>query len=228
MTTREEFLARSLESVQSRISVAATSAGRTAEEITLIAVTKTYPTSDAEILRTLGVSNFGENRDAEGAEKSAAVQGIWHFQGQIQSKKLKSIASWASVIHSIDNLEHLQKLSKVLENSERKVDVFLQLSLDGDAARGGVVASSIAPLADYVMSDPALRLMGLMCVPPVEAEIEQSFAAIESSYQSFLHDYPDADKLSAGMSNDFEIAIKHGATHIRVGSEILGSRTYPQ
>jgi hypothetical protein len=228
MTTREEFLARSLESVQSRISVAATSVGRTAEEITLIAVTKTYPTSDAEILRTLGVSNFGENRDAEGAEKSAAVQGIWHFQGQIQSKKLKSIASWASVIHSIDNLEHLQKLSKVLENSERKVDVFLQLSLDGDAARGGVVASSIAPLADYVMSDPALRLMGLMCVPPVEAEIEQSFAAIESSYQSFLHDYPDADKLSAGMSNDFEIAIKHGATHIRVGSEILGSRTYPQ
>jgi pyridoxal phosphate enzyme (YggS family) len=228
MTTREEFLARSLESVQSRISVAATSAGRTAEEITLIAVTKTYPTSDAEILRTLGVSNFGENRDAEGAEKSAAVQGIWHFQGQIQSKKLKSIASWASVIHSIDNLEHLQKLSKVLENSERKVDVFLQLSLDGDAARGGVVASSIAPLADYVMSDPALRLMGLMCVPPVEADIEQSFAAIESSYQSFLHDYPDADKLSAGMSNDFEIAIKHGATHIRVGSEILGSRTYPQ
>lgn len=228
MTTREEFLARSLESVQSRISVAATSAGRTAEEITLIAVTKTYPTSDAEILRTLGVSNFGENRDAEGAEKSAAVQGIWHFQGQIQSKKLKSIASWASVIHSIDNLEHLQKLSKVLENSERKVDVFLQLSLDGDAARGGVVASSIAPLADYVMSDPALRLMGLMCVPPVEADIEQSFAAIESSYQSFLHDYPDADKLSAGMSNDFEIAIKHGATHVRVGSEILGSRTYPQ
>jgi pyridoxal phosphate enzyme (YggS family) len=228
MTTREEFLARSLESVQSRISVAATSAGRTVEEITLIAVTKTYPTSDAEILRTLGVSNFGENRDAEGAEKSAAVQGIWHFQGQIQSKKLKSIASWASVIHSIDNLEHLQKLSKVLENSERKVDVFLQLSLDGDAARGGVVASSIAPLADYVMSDPALRLMGLMCVPPVEADIEQSFAAIESSYQSFLHDYPDADKLSAGMSNDFEIAIKHGATHIRVGSEILGSRTYPQ
>jgi len=228
MTTREEFLARSLESVQSRISVAATSAGRAAEEITLIAVTKTYPTSDAEILRTLGVSNFGENRDAEGAEKSAAVQGIWHFQGQIQSKKLKSIASWASVIHSIDNLEHLQKLSKVLENTERKVDVFLQLSLDGDAARGGVVASSIAPLADYVMSDPALRLMGLMCVPPVEADIEQSFAAIESSYQSFLHDYPDADKLSAGMSNDFEIAIKHGATHIRVGSEILGSRTYPQ
>jgi hypothetical protein len=228
MTTREEFLARSLESVQSRISTAATSAGRTAEEITLIAVTKTYPTSDAEILRTLGVSNFGENRDSEGAEKSAVVQGIWHFQGQIQSKKLRSIASWASVIHSIDSLEHLQKLSKALENSEKKVDVFLQLSLDGDAARGGVVATSIAPLADYVMSDPSLHLMGLMCVPPVEADVEQSFAAIESSHQRFLRDYPGAVKLSAGMSNDFEVAIKHGATHVRVGSEILGSRTYPQ
>jgi len=228
MTTREEVLARSLESVQTRISSAATSVGRTAEEITLIAVTKTYPTSDAEILRTLGVTNFGENRDSEGAEKSALVQGIWHFQGQIQSKKLKSIASWASVIHSIDNLEHLEKLSKALENSEKRVDVFLQLSLDGDAGRGGVVASSIAPLADFVMSDPSLRLLGLMCVPPVEADVEQSFTAIESSHQRFLRDYPEATKLSAGMSNDFETAIEHGATHIRVGTEILGSRTYPQ
>lgn len=228
MTTREEFLTRSLESVQSRISSAAISAGRKPDEITLIAVTKTYPSSDAQILRTLGVVNFGENRDTEGAEKSALVPGIWHFQGQIQSKKLKSIASWASVIHSIDNLEHLQKLSKVLENSEKKVDVFLQLSLDGDAERGGVVANSLAPLADFVMSSPSLHLLGLMCVPPVEADIEQSFAAIESSHQSFLRDYPVAINLSAGMSNDFETAIAHGATHIRVGSEILGSRTYPQ
>lgn len=228
MSTRAESLASSLESVKSRIDQAAKSVDRALEEITLIAVTKTYPASDAEILSKLGVTDFGENRDSEGAEKAASVEGTWHFQGQIQSKKLKSISSWASVIHSIDSLEHLAKLAKALENSGKVMDVFLQLSLDGDSGRGGVLASDLSPLADFVVKNPSLALMGLMCVPPVAAEVEESFAKIQMEHLRFLRGYPQAIYLSAGMSSDFESAIKHGATHIRVGSEILGSRSYPQ
>jgi pyridoxal phosphate enzyme (YggS family) len=228
MTEREDFLSQSLESVKSRIKDAAISAGRISQEITLIAVTKTYPVSDAQILARLGVKNFGENRDSEGAEKASCVAGTWHFQGQIQSKKLRSITSWASVIHSIDSLEHLAKLSKVLENSEKVLDVFLQLSLDGDPERGGVLTSELFPLADFVLSCSSMNLMGLMCVPPVAADIEESFAKIQSEHHAFLRNYPQATNLSAGMSSDFECAIKHGATHLRIGSEILGSRVYPQ
>ena len=228
MNERFEFLSKSVASVQERAHQAAKSAGRNPNEITLIAVTKTYPVSDVEILASLGLNHFGENRDSEGVEKAAAVEGTWHFQGQIQSKKLKSIASWASVIHSLDNLEHLEKLSKVLENSQKVIDVFIQLSLDGDSRRGGVIAQSLAPLAEFVSNDATMNLLGLMCVPPVEADVDQAFTSIASAHQSFLKDYPEAIYLSAGMSSDFETAIKYGATHIRVGSEILGQRSYPQ
>ena len=228
MTTRADFLASSLQSVRERIDSAAKSVGRSTDEITLIAVTKTYPTSDAEILASLGVTNFGENRDSEGAEKAAVVSGRWHFQGQIQSKKLKSIAAWASVIHSVDSEEHLSKLSKVLENTGKMMDVFLQLSLDGDLSRGGALAKDISKLADLVESNRSMRLMGLMCVPPVGADLDESFARIQSEHLAFLANYPQATNLSAGMSMDFETAIKHGATHIRVGSQILGQRAYPQ
>ena len=228
MNERFEFLSKSVASVQDRADQAAKSAGRDPSEITLIAVTKTYPVSDVQILSSLGLNHFGENRDSEGAQKAEIVEGAWHFQGQIQSKKLKSIASWASVIHSLDNLEHLQKLSNVLKSSEKKMSVFLQLSLDGDINRGGVRASLLGPLADFVSNDPWMNLMGLMCVPPVEANIDQAFTSIASAHQSFLSDYPEAIYLSAGMSSDFETAITYGATHIRVGSEILGQRSYPQ
>ncbi|CAB4877864.1 unannotated protein [freshwater metagenome] len=228
MNERLELLSSSLASVQKRVEEAATSVGRSTGEITLIAVTKTYPVSDVQILASLGLTHFGENRDSEGAEKASIVSGTWHFQGQIQSKKLKSIASWASVIHSIDNLEHLAKLSKVLESSEKVMNVFIQLSLDGDPSRGGVVASSLAPLAEFVLHSSNLNLMGLMCVPPVEEDIESAFETIGLVHQGFIRDFPEAIFISAGMSSDFETAITYGATHIRVGSQILGQRAYPQ
>ena len=105
-------------------------------------------------------------------------------------------------------------------------EVFLQLSLDGDPERGGVVASELAALAEVVLSAPNLALVGLMCVPPVSAIPAEAFSEIYSVHQRFLSDFPNAQSLSTGMSGDFEVAIDHGATHIRVGSSILGSRTH--
>ena len=226
MSAREIEIAQALKSVEDRIGEAATKAGRARNEITLIAVTKTYPASDVEILRNLGVQNFGENRNEEGVAKSALVSGTWHFQGQVQSRKLRDIASWATYIHSLDSADHIEKLSRIATEIGKEISIFLQLSLDGAPGRGGVVASEIRALADSVANLPQIKMVGLMCVPPVELEHERAFSEIADIHQGFLANFPTATFLSAGMSSDYEVAITHGATHLRVGSQILGSRPY--
>ncbi|MEI7722386.1 MAG: YggS family pyridoxal phosphate-dependent enzyme [Actinomycetota bacterium] len=226
MSAREIEIAQALKSVEDRIGEAATKAGRARNEITLIAVTKTYPASDVEILRNLGVQNFGENRNEEGVAKSALVSGTWHFQGQVQSRKLRDIASWATYIHSLDSADHIEKLSRIATEIGKEISIFLQLSLDGAPGRGGVVASELRALADSVANLPQIKLVGLMCVPPVELEHERAFSEIADIHQGFLANFPTATFLSAGMSSDYEVAITHGATHLRVGSQILGSRPY--
>jgi pyridoxal phosphate enzyme (YggS family) len=226
MSTRAQEIAAALASVEDRITKAAETAGRNRSELTLIAVTKTYPASDVQILADLGVSNFGENRSDEGLEKSAAIAATWHFQGQVQGRKLKDIASWATYIHSIDSADHITKLSRICAEMDRKISIFLQLSLDGAPDRGGVLADQLGQLADQVGADPNLQLAGLMCVPPVEYDFDRAFGEIAKVHSAFKAGYPGAVGLSAGMSSDFEVAIAYGATHLRVGSEILGSRTY--
>jgi pyridoxal phosphate enzyme (YggS family) len=210
---RGDELATNLEAVKARIKN---------PDVTLIVVTKTYPVSDVQILHELGVRDFGENRNEEGLEKSAAVEGRWHYQGEIQSRKLRDIAQWADVVHSLDDASHISKLSNA---ATKPLDIFLQLSLDGDPSRGGVVESELSALADTALASPNLHLAGLMCVPPVAADPRSAFIEIAAIHRRFITNYPDATALSAGMSGDFEIAIDCGATHIRVGSSILGSRS---
>jgi len=210
---RRDELAANLAAVQARI---------TNPAVTLIVVTKTYPASDVKILSELGATNFGENRNEEGLEKSSVVDATWHYQGEIQSRKLRDIAQWADVIHSLDKASHITKLDSV---AERSLDIFLQLSLDGDPSRGGVVQSELPALADILLASQNLQLKGLMCVPPVASDARAAFTEIAAIHRRFMTSYPGATALSAGMSGDFEIAIDCGATHIRVGSSILGSRT---
>ena len=225
MTSRYDEIASNLAAVKAAIDVAARNCGRTPEEITLIAVTKTFPVSDVHLLASLNVHHYGENRDTEAAPKAAAVPGTWHFQGQIQSNKLKSIASWANVIHSLDELRHIQTLDKV---AVHRIGVFLQVSLDGADGRGGAAPSDLSMLADAIVESAQLDLMGLMAVAPLDISSDQAFEKLAAIHASFKASYPMATSLSAGMSNDFESAISHGATHIRVGSSILGSRPTPQ
>jgi hypothetical protein len=211
--TRQEELAANLASVQARI---------TNPDVTLIVVTKTYPVSDVETLKALGVTHFGENRNEEGIDKSAIIDATWHYQGEIQSRKLRDIARWADVIHSLDSASHITKLDAV---ADRKIQVFLQFSLDGDPNRGGADESELPHLADLVHSSKNLNLMGLMCVPPVSSTPHTAFSHISDVHHRFIARYPGSASLSAGMSADFEVAVEFGATHIRVGSSILGSRT---
>jgi len=221
MSNRKEEIIRNLQDVKERINRAAESAGRDPAEVNLIVVTKTFPVSDIEILRDLGEINFGENRDQEAGPKAEIISATWHFQGQIQSNKIKSICQWADVIHSISSEKEVLKFAQ----SERKHQLFLQVSLDGQEGRGGASPAELAQLADLVNESNILELLGLMAVGPLGVEPEKAFADLAQINQGFQSQFPNSKYLSAGMSGDFEAAIKFGATHIRVGSSILGSRS---
>jgi len=212
---RLEEISQNLELVRSNIAKVAQ------HEVTLIAVTKTFPASDAQILHDLGVRDFGENRDTEGAEKSAIIPGTWHFQGQIQSNKLKSITSWATVIHSLDDPRHFEIIERV---APHRLQIFLQVSLDGAHHRGGAGLEDLYALATLVEKSSTHTLAGLMSVPPMELDPNDAFAQLSLIHSEFMVQFPEAKSLSAGMSGDYEAAISHGATHVRVGSSILGSR----
>lgn len=212
---------RNLHDVRERISKAATHSGREVSELTLIAVTKNFPVSDIEILMKLGISNFGENRDSEAVSKAAAVKGTWHFQGQIQSNKLKSICSWSQVIHSLDDLRHFKMIEKY---ATHPLQIFLQVNLDGAKNRGGAEIQELFALAQAIEDNSHHNLAGLMAVAPLGGNPNLAFSRLRQMHSDFIRDFPGATSLSAGMSGDFEEAISHGATHLRIGSQILGSR----
>lgn len=207
-------LAENLESIRATIP----------QGVHLIVVTKTFPVSDVQILSELGITEFGENRDQEGKIKAPSVSGKWHFQGQLQSNKLRSICDWADVIQTIDSLRYVDLLSKATQKSK---EVFIQVSLDEEGRsenRGGALPNEINQIADSIQSKANLRLKGLMAVAPLKASPEVAFARLAQIHQKFKSQYPDSPYLSAGMSGDYLLAIEHGATHVRLGSSILGSR----
>jgi len=224
--SRVDEISANLEKVKEQIKLAAASANRLSDDITLVVVTKTFPVSDIEILYSLGIRDFGENRDQEASAKVGLLPKDvrWHFQGQIQSNKLKSITSWASFIHSVDQLRYAQMISDYSAGNEKPI--FMQVSLDKPPqSRSGVNPSELLELAGGISALPGIRLQGLMAVAPVNSPAEQAFAELEDIRSDFLSTFPDAKSLSIGMSGDYQIAIKYGATHIRIGSSILGIRS---
>jgi len=224
--SRVDEISANLEKVNEQIKLAAASDNRLSEDITLVVVTKTFPVSDIEILYSLGIRDFGENRDQEASAKVGLLPKDvrWHFQGQIQSNKLKSITSWASFIHSVDQLKYAQMISDYSAGNEKPI--FMQVSLDKlPQSRSGVNPSELLELAGAISELPGIRLQGLMAVAPVNSPAEQAFAELEDIRSDFLSTFPDAKSLSIGMSGDYQIAIKYGATHIRIGSSILGIRS---
>jgi hypothetical protein len=213
---RKAELEKNLTEVKNKIAAVAD------HEVVLVVVTKSFPASDVEILRELGVNDFGENRDAEGAEKSQVVSANWHFQGQIQSNKLKSITTWASVIHSLDDLRHFELIEK---NAPHPLSIFLQVSLDGAHHRGGAKSEDLYVLARAIENSPKHTLSGIMAVPPLSMDAALAYEQLQQIHMEFKKEFQGAIGLSAGMSGDYEMAISYGATHVRVGSSILGSRS---
>ena len=222
---RTSEITANLNDVKAKIASAALKAGRDADEITLIVVTKTFPVSDLEVLYSLGVREFGENRDQEAAEKVARLPSDinWNFQGGIQSNKLKSITTWAGCIHSVDKLKYAQIISE--QNTGKPKEIFIQVSLDQPPeSRGGVDPKKLIDLASEITKLPGISLKGLMAVAPLDLPEEQAFLKLKEIQADFVAVFKDAKYLSAGMSGDYEMAISYGATHLRIGSSILGNR----
>ena len=227
-----ESLAERLTEAQQRISAAASGCGRQADDIKLIVVTKNHPTQLVFDLLDLGVRDFGENRDQEAAPKAAEVRANstiehrWHFIGQLQSNKVKSVVNYASSVHSLDRQSLLDSLGKATVEREQPLDVFIQLNLTDDEGRGGIQPSNLLSFAENVLMHPGLNLVGVMGVAALDNNLDRDFGAIRSASESLKTLKPDAALISAGMSEDFETAIAYGATHLRIGSAITGKRQY--
>jgi pyridoxal phosphate enzyme (YggS family) len=193
--------------------------------VVLVAVTKTWPVGDALLLRDLGVTDLGENRDQEAVEKARQVSGVrWHFVGRLQSNKARSVASYADVVHAVDREHLVDALSAGAVQAGREVDAFVQVSLDGDPGRGGARIELVPALADRLAGAAGLRLAGVMAVAPLGMVPGAAFARLAEVAAQVRAAHPEAAAISAGMSSDLEDAIARGATHVRVGSAILGSR----
>ncbi len=222
---RKEELAENLRKVKDRIADAASDSGRKIDEITLVVVTKTFPVSDTQILHELGERNFGENRNEEGLAKKDLVDphAIWHFQGQIQSKKIRHITQWANVIHSLDSVDHAQKFAHA--ENVKDLKFFLQVNLEPSRDdRGGVSIARLPDFLDEVAALGSINIIGFMSVAPLGVDPKEAFQEVAKAKNLAQKNYPSITQLSMGMSGDFEEAIKCGATHIRIGSSILGSR----
>lgn len=231
---RTAELAGSLARVEDRVRAACQASGRDRGDVTLVVVTKTFPAADAVRLAGLGVHELAENRDQEAAPKAAevAAAGVdvrWHFVGQLQRNKARSVARYADVVHSVDRAGLVTALDHAAADADRALDVLLQVDLGGAAARpgaprGGASPDDVAALAETVDGAASLRLRGLMAVAPRDEDPARAFARLADLAAELRRAHPEATWLSAGMSGDLEQAVAAGATHLRVGSAVLGSR----
>jgi uncharacterized pyridoxal phosphate-containing UPF0001 family protein len=254
---RSSELADRLAAVRARIAAACAAAGRDEGEVTLIAVTKTYPASDVLALASLGVTDFGENRDQEAAPKAAEVAAAfaaaglaappvtdatgaaagkavtWHFIGQLQSNKAHSVAGYADVVHSVDRVRLVRHLGAAACGTPGRnscgtaLRCLVQVSLDADPSRGGVPADGVRALAEAIEAEPGLALGGLMAVAPLDMDPAAAFAPLRHLSAVVRSVSPSATIISAGMSGDLEPAVAGGATHLRIGTALLGNRRPP-
>jgi PLP dependent protein len=255
-TQRAGELAANLARVRARIQAATAQRPAGAEEPRLIVVTKFHPASDVILLRRLGVQDVGENRDQEAAAKAADVATAtgkqllrdipapdalrWHFIGQLQTNKAKSVVHYAAALHSIDRVQLVRALSNAMQAEQDRsgrpdLECFVQVNLDPAAAtpdpapssrnaRGGAAPEEVADLAAAIDSSPGLLLRGVMAVAPLGADAREAFTRLAAISTLLRSRFPAATAISAGMSSDLEDAIACGATHLRVGSDVLGPR----
>jgi PLP dependent protein len=226
---RRAEVASNLASVHGRIADSCAKVGRDAAEVTLTVVTKFFPSSDVRLLAALGVRDVGENRHQEALDKAAECADLglrWHFVGTLQSNKAAAVATYADVVESVDRPKLLTALSKGAHEHDREVDCLVQVSLDddGSARRSGARAEDVVPLAEAIAAADGLRLRGVMAVAPLGKDPAPAFARLVDLAAGVRLVDPAATWISAGMSGDLEQAVEAGATHVRIGSAVLGER----
>ncbi|MFD9691289.1 YggS family pyridoxal phosphate-dependent enzyme [Kitasatospora sp. NPDC059088] len=234
---RYEQLGANLDVVERRIADACAAAGRPREDVSLIVVTKTYPAEDSALLAGLGVTDVAENRDQDAAPKAEQCRNLplsWHFVGQLQTNKVRSVVRYANHVHSVDRLRLVESLSAAVLKSERpELGCLVQVALDKEhgegAHRAGVAPEDVAELTDAIADTPGLRLDGVMTVAPLAGPLAgdpvRAFERLAEIATAVRAAHPAATMVSAGMSGDLEQAIAAGATHVRVGTAVLGVRS---
>jgi pyridoxal phosphate enzyme (YggS family) len=238
---RSAELAEALDALRRRVGAACAVADRDPGTVTVIAVTKNFPAADAAALVRLGLGDLGENRDQEAAPKVVATAELlagllaegervdpprWHFVGRLQRNKARSVTRYAAAVHSVDRPGLVAALAAGVRAAERgPVEAFVQVSLDGDPDRGGAAGPDVERLADQIADAEELVLAGVMAVAPMEADPDDAFARLADVAERLRAAHPQATGISAGMSGDLEQAVRHGATHVRVGTALLGRRT---
>ncbi|WUH96354.1 YggS family pyridoxal phosphate-dependent enzyme [Spirillospora sp. NBC_00431] len=224
---RRAEIAEGIAAVRARIAAACAAAGRDESELTLIAVTKTFPASDVRLLAGLGLTDVGENRDQEARPKAAECAGLpltWHFVGRLQSNKARAVAGYADVVHSVDRSKLVSALSDAAVRAGRTLRCLVQVSLDEAEGRGGASPGDVPRIADEIAAADGLELGGVMAVAPLGADPAPAFARLAQIASDVQGNHPDARIVSAGMSGDLEQAVACGATHLRVGTALLGGR----
>lgn len=222
------------DAVSNRIAQAALSAGRSADSVTLVAVSKTQPAGNIRLLYQLGQRDFGENYLQEALEKQEALSDldaiIWHFIGPIQSNKTRALAEHFDWVHSVDRLRIAERLSAQRPASRPPLNICLQINISHEDSKSGAPPEEAEKLADAISQLPGLRLRGLMAIPEASEDPQQQAAAfleMKRLMETLQCRIPDLDTLSMGMSGDLEQAIKAGATHVRIGTALFGSRHQP-
>ena len=222
-------LTANLAAVRARIDAACADAGRSAASVRLIAITKTFPATDVMLLHQLGIADFGENRDQDAAPKAAecSAAGLrlhWHFVGQLQVNKAASVASYAYMVHSVDRVRLVDALGRRAVAAGRQLRCLVQVSLDGQAARGGAEPGEVPRLADAIAERDGLEMAGVMAVAPLGQPARPAYARLREIAETVRSAHPGARVISAGMSGDLGEAIAEGATHVRIGTALLGGR----
>jgi pyridoxal phosphate enzyme (YggS family) len=218
------------QAIADRVAGAARDSNRNREDITLVVVTKNHPHQLVLDLIELGSRDFGENRDQEASPKAKAIAAEtvvdfnWHFIGQLQTNKVKSVLEYADFLHSLDRSSLLDELQKRTAEREKPLKVFVQVNMTDDPERGGVNPQDLMGFAERVLTSPGLELVGLMGVGGLEVAPELEFERLAELSQKLQELAPSANRLSMGMSGDFEVAIAYGATHLRIGTAITGKR----
>lgn len=241
---RAAELAQALRTLQARVDAAANAAGRDPADVELLPVTKFFPASDVVELHRLGCSSFGESRAQEASSKAAEVRAElagespdavirWHMIGRLQRNKARAVAGWARAVHAVDGVA----LARALDRGAREavdsgaraepVEVYVQLSFDGDPERGGVHAidsGAVTEVCDAVDAAAGLEFVGLMGIPPLGADPAECFARLAGERDRLQVGRARRLGLSAGMSNDLDVAIAYGSTCVRVGTALMGAR----
>lgn len=231
-------ISNGLESARRRIADAEAAAGRAPGTIDLLVVTKTHSADEVAVLADLGVQHVGENRDQEASVKAQQLAQplagqpterklVWHFIGQLQSNKVRSVVRYADVVESVDRMKLVGGLSRAVaagRSPDHPVRCLVQVCLDDQPGRGGALPADVAAIADEIAAAPGLELGGVMAVAPLGADPDRAFARLQTVAEEVVDAHPAATTVSAGMSGDLEAAIRHGATQVRLGSVVLGYR----